>query len=121
LKLTIKNNAKAPYGVEKVGGGYVFIPPGEERIVEAANPDAMYSRSFLDVCAVDYKAGPIPAKLAQQAAALDHDENGEAGGSKPAADRGLDALRAQATELGVTVDRRWGPTRLTAEIAKASK
>lgn len=121
MKLTIKNNAKAPYGIEKVGGGYVFVPPGETRDVDAANPDAMYARSFLDVCAVDYKAGPIPARLAQQAAALDHDENGAAGGSKPAADRGLETLREQATGLGVTVDRRWGPTRLRAEIAKASK
>ena len=33
----------------------------------------------------------------------------------------LDTLRAQATELGVKVDKRWGADRLAEEIAAASK
>lgn len=33
----------------------------------------------------------------------------------------LEALRAQAAELGVDVDRRWGLARLQFEIAQASK
>ncbi|TCM21481.1 hypothetical protein EDF56_101145 [Novosphingobium sp. PhB165] len=41
--------------------------------------------------------------------------------SEPAEDAELDALRAQAEELGIEVDGRWGAKRLETEIAKARK
>ena len=47
---------------------------------------------------------------------LDHDNNGAAGGSLPAAERGLDALRSEAESLGIKVDQRWGAARLQQEI-----
>lgn len=50
---------------------------------------------------------------------LDHDQNGGTGGSLPAADRGLDHLRAEAESLGVKVDQRWGAPRLQQEIDAA--
>jgi hypothetical protein len=54
---------------------------------------------------------------------LDHDGDGEPGGSQPAADRGEDIakLRADATELGVKIDMRWGAKRLQAAIDEALK
>lgn len=33
----------------------------------------------------------------------------------------LDTLRAQATEVGINVDRRWGAARLQEEIAKVKR
>jgi len=52
---------------------------------------------------------------------LDHDGDGAAGGSLPAAERGedIDKLRADAEALNIAVDRRWGAKRLQAEIDKA--
>jgi hypothetical protein len=50
---------------------------------------------------------------------LDHDENGKAGGSLPASERGLDDLRAEAESLGVKVNQRWGAPRLQQEIDAA--
>lgn len=50
---------------------------------------------------------------------LDHDDNGKAGGSLPASERGLDDLRAEAESLGVKVDQRWGAPRLQQEIDAA--
>lgn len=50
---------------------------------------------------------------------LDHDRDGAPGGSLPAGDRGLDALREEARAAGVTVDNRWGEKRLREEIEKA--
>jgi hypothetical protein len=52
---------------------------------------------------------------------LDRDGNGFPGGSLPASERGLDDLKAEAEALGVKVDRRWGETRLRAEIEDASQ
>lgn len=54
-----------------------------------------------------------------QAAAFDHDGDGNPGGSLPAESRGLDALYADAEALGIKIDRRWGRERLQAEIDKA--
>jgi hypothetical protein len=51
---------------------------------------------------------------------LDRDSDGAPGGSLPAAERGLDALKTEAEALGVRVDRRWGEKRLLAEIERAS-
>ena len=50
---------------------------------------------------------------------LDHDDNGKAGGSLPASERGLDELRTEAESLGVKVDQRWGAPRLQQEIDAA--
>lgn len=50
---------------------------------------------------------------------LDHDKDGEPGGSLPADERGLDDLRDQAESVGIKVDKRWGEPRLKAEIEKA--
>lgn len=52
-------------------------------------------------------------------AQLDHDNNGHAGGSLPAAQRGLEDLRGEAESLGVKVDMRWGEPRLQEEIDRA--
>jgi len=52
-------------------------------------------------------------------AKFDHNGDGRPGGSKPAAERGLDDLKAEAIALGITIDRRWGERRLRAEIEKA--
>jgi hypothetical protein len=52
-------------------------------------------------------------------AKFDHNGDGKPGGSKPAAERGLDELKAEAIALGITIDRRWGERRLRAEIEKA--
>lgn len=52
---------------------------------------------------------------------LDHDRNGEAGGSKPADERGIDDLRARYEDLtGDKPDGRWGEKRLQEEIGKAA-
>ena len=64
-------------------------------------------------------AGLSPA----QVAALDHDGDGEPGGSRPAMDRGDEQsrLRAEAEALGIKPDMRWGPARLKAAIKAASE
>lgn len=80
MRLRIKNNLKGPRGIEKAGGGFVFIAPGETRVVEVANPDALFGVEFLDVEIDGYQAGPIPADLA---ARFDHDGDGKPGGSLP--------------------------------------
>lgn len=74
-------------------------------------------------------ADGAPAELTAQAVSsvepdrsqLDHDGDGEPGGSLPAEDRGEDLakLRARAEELDVKVDMRWGANRLNSEINKA--
>lgn len=51
---------------------------------------------------------------------LDHDGDGEKGGSLPAEKRDVAGLQAEAEALGVAVDKRWGEKRLLAEIKKAS-
>jgi hypothetical protein len=56
--------------------------------------------------------GPIDAKF-------DHNGDGKPGGSKPASQRGLGDLKAEAIALGIAIDRRWGERRLRAEIEKA--
>jgi hypothetical protein len=48
---------------------------------------------------------------------FDHDGDGTPGGSKPSNQRGLDALRREAEELGIKVDRRWGRTTLQNKIS----
>ena len=58
--------------------------------------------------------------LAPADALFDRNGDGRPGGSLPAAQRGLDDLKAEAEALGITIDRRWGEKRLLAEIAKAS-
>jgi hypothetical protein len=50
---------------------------------------------------------------------LDHDGDGEPGGSLPSEKRDVAALQAEVEALGVTVDKRWGEKRLLAEIEKA--
>lgn len=50
---------------------------------------------------------------------LDHDRDGQKGGSLPSSSRGLEALHAEAGALGLAVDRRWGLQRLLDEIAAA--
>lgn len=52
---------------------------------------------------------------------LDHDGDGEPGGSLPAEERGedIEKLRADLNDLGVKPDMRWGPKRLQSEIDKA--
>lgn len=67
MKLRIKNNRPAPYGVEKVGGGYEFIQAGKTRVVDAANPSPLYDKEFLDVEAEDSEVEAMPAKLKAKA------------------------------------------------------
>lgn len=63
MKLRIKNNRPADYGVEQVGGGYTFIPPGKTRVVDAANPSAIYAKEFLVVEAEDSEVTTPPKSL----------------------------------------------------------
>lgn len=65
--------------------------------------------------------GGYQTRVMDAAGPLDHDQNGAPGGALPATERGLDALREQASELGVHVDNRWGERRLRDEIAKAQE
>jgi hypothetical protein len=66
---------------------------------------------------------PPPVGLVEMAKAgishhdpLDHDGDGEKGGSLSAEARGLDDLRAKLENAGVKADRRWGESRLRREI-----
>jgi hypothetical protein len=77
MKLRIKNNRQAPYGVEIVGGGYEFIQPGKTKVVDAANPSALYGKDFLEVEAADSEVTAPPASLkakAEKPAILDVEE-----------------------------------------------
>jgi hypothetical protein len=65
------------------------------------------------------KADKPKSTLGSVDAKFDHNGDGKPGGSKPAAERGLDELKAEAIALGITIDRRWGERRLRAEIEKA--
>lgn len=87
-KVRVTNNSKAPYGVEKVGGGYRFLDPGEERVIDAANIPALQLRTDL-VIEIHADVGAPPPTLAAKAEEvgkpdpLDHDGDGKKGGSRP--------------------------------------
>lgn len=80
------------------------ILPGENPAVEV--PDAVAKIDFVKAL---IKNGDLRIADADEAEGDDEDD-GE-----------LDALRTQATELGIEFTERWGAKRLQAEIAKASK
>lgn len=65
MKVRITNNRKSPYGVEKVGGGYVFIQPGTERTVDAANLRSIEAASDIETEIVNALKAP-PASLARK-------------------------------------------------------
>ena len=85
--VTITNNGEAPYGAEKVGGGYVWIKPGATKTLDAANIPAMKLRDDLTLD-IDAKLDAPPASLtakAQEVGAarkFDHDRDGKPGGSR---------------------------------------
>jgi hypothetical protein len=66
--------------------------------------------------AVEMEEAPQEPELSQ----LDHDGDGNPGGSLPASERGLDDLWDEYREVtGEEPDKRWGATRLRAEIDAA--
>lgn len=81
-------------------------PPVEEPSTEEEEPAVVNDQPVLD---------EEEPELPQ----LDHDNNGEPGGSLPDEERGLEELKAEAEKLGVEVDGRWGEKRLEKEIEKA--
>jgi len=81
------------------------ILPGENPAVEV--PDAVAKIDFVKAL---LKNGDLRIADADEAESDEEEEEVD-----------MDALRAQATELGIEVSDRWGAKRLNAEIAKASK
>jgi hypothetical protein len=90
--------------VEGVETSYQILP-GENPAVEV--PDAVKKIDFVKAL---IKNGDLRIADADEAEVDDEDDGGD-----------VDALRTQATELGIEFTERWGAKRLQAEIAKASK
>lgn len=109
--ITVTNKLNSPVQLA-TSRGPVFLGPKATVNIDGFAPgyEAHYRASmFFEITDVS-PVKPDP---------LDHDGDGEKGGSVPAEDRGLDGLRADAEGLGVVVDKRWGAKRLQAEIDKA--
>jgi len=81
------------------------ILPGENPAVEV--PDAVAKIDFVKVL---LKNGDLRIADADEAEGDDDDSGDD-----------IEALRAEALELGIQVGDRWGAKRIKAEIAKASK
>lgn len=86
MKLKVTNNRQAPYGIEQVGGGFIFVQPGDTRLVDAANPGPLYDKPFLYVEAADSEVTAPPSTIKAVAARvgrdpLDHDGKDGPGGS----------------------------------------
>lgn len=90
--------------VEGVETSYPILP-GENPAVEV--PDAVKKIDFVKAL---IKNGDLRVSDADEAGVDDEGDDGD-----------VDALRIQATELGIEFTERWGAKRLQAEIAKASK
>lgn len=71
MRLTITNNKRAAYGIERPGGGFSWIEPGETRTLEVRNPSAIYEDPTLSVENADWRGGEIPASLAAVAQSMD--------------------------------------------------
>lgn len=87
MKLRVTNEGQAPYGIEEVDGGFVFVKPGATRVVEAICPGPLYSKAFLAVEAEDSEVTAPPTSIKAAAAKvgrdpLDHDGDGRKGGSR---------------------------------------
>lgn len=95
MKVRVTNNSEAPQGIEKAGGGYVFVAAGETRSLDAANPALLYRLSFLEVEALEAQVPDMPASLAEKVTPkpaepapqprrnpFDHDGDGKPGGSR---------------------------------------
>lgn len=128
-KVAIRNNRQAPYGVEKVGGGYVFVAPGKTRVVDAAHIPAIEADGVPFEIVAELPAPPqsLVDKVAHEARLLetmrehgmddvrtlpdggaspdplDHDGDGRPGGSR----KGAQSTRAK----GARRQRRKAPTR----------
>ena len=62
-------------------------------------------------------AEPVTVEAPQVFHPLDHDKDGEKGGSLPAAERGKDEIWAELEARGIEYDRRWGMKRLQSLLA----
>lgn len=98
MRLKITNNRQGAYGVEQVGGGFVFIEPGATRTVDAVNPRTLYKKDFLDVEAAQSEVSAPPPTMKAAAAKvgrhpLDHDGDGRKGGSRKGSRRRKAAKR----------------------------
>lgn len=69
MKTRVTNNRTAPFGVERVTGGYVFIQPGETRTVNAANPRGLERATDIDAEIITDLAAP-PDSLKGKASAV---------------------------------------------------
>ena len=93
----ITNNSKAPQGLH-TKSGVVFIHPGKSRDLDLSEEGLKFAKRlpFLTVDEIDAPEAIDP---------LDHDGDGEKGGSDPEGevDAALEKLRADAKALGIKV------------------
>ncbi|MGB3044551.1 MAG: hypothetical protein WBB98_15330 [Xanthobacteraceae bacterium] len=113
------------YATRMLKPGDMFVArPNDARILthikkaRAVREPSKIAPPPASVAAQIQQSAPVPPSAANP---LDHDGDGAAGGSLPAAERGedIDKLRADAEALNIAVDRRWGAKRLQVEIDKA--
>lgn len=103
----LKNEAARLITIKHMVGGELVsyqILPGENPAVEV--PDAVAKIDFVKAL---LKSGDLRIAEADEADSEEEDEG----------DDDIDALRAEAAELGIEVSNRWGEKRLREEIAKA--
>lgn len=70
MRLRITNRKPARFGIERADGRFVFLEPGETRVVDVRNPDLIYGHEFLDAESPDFHGGGIPASLAAKVQAV---------------------------------------------------
>jgi len=94
---------------------------GDTFVVDRLAPHCMERVDEPEALQDEPIASPVdpPAGESEQPHPLDHDNDGEPGGSVSHAERGLSDLVAEAESLGIKVDKRWGAKRLQKEIDKA--
>lgn len=83
--ITLKNNGKGPRAVLMIAGTYEFLQPGEEKTIDGSKVKAI-PPDVSEVALTASESGdlpPQPVDLAKRLEQLDHDNNGQPGGSLP--------------------------------------
>lgn len=81
MEYKIKNNGKGPRGVEKAGGGLVWIDPDQEKTFEPADIRLVERHPELEASPFN----DLPKPPADLAARFDRDGDGKPGGSQKGA------------------------------------